>query len=99
MVYRKVLSFMSEVGYVYVRLVVPVNVVKAFRSGDGGGDLGEGVVRVGSVVCCRGQLLEHNMSHISYFQMDAALWAVEKDRVRMVDLKPLAGSNQTLFKQ
>ena len=99
MVYRKVLSFMSEVGYVYVGVVVRVNVVKAFRSGEGGGDLGEGVVRVGSVICCRGQLLEHNMSHISYFQMDAALWAVEKDRVRMVDLKPLAGSNQTLFKQ
>lgn len=77
---------------------MPGNVVKGFKPGEVG-ELGEGGVRVGNVVCLRGELLEHNLAHLSYFQMDAALWVVEKDRVRMVDLKPLAGSNQVLFRQ
>lgn len=99
MVYRKTLSFLNEIGYVYRRVVVPLNVVKAFRGGEEIGELGEGMVRVGTVLCCQGEMLEHNLSHLSYFQMDAALWVVEKDRIRMVDLKPLAGSNQALFRQ
>lgn len=31
--------------------------------------------------------------------MDSSLWTIEKEKIKMIDLKPLAGSNQVLFKQ
>jgi hypothetical protein len=31
--------------------------------------------------------------------MDCSLWTIEKEKIKMIDLKPLAGSNQSLFKQ
>lgn len=43
--------------------------------------------------------MEHNVHHVSYFQMDCSLWTIEKEKIKMIDLKPLAGSNQSLFKQ
>ena len=31
--------------------------------------------------------------------MDSSLWTIEKEKIKMIDLKPLAGSNQPLFRQ
>jgi hypothetical protein len=30
--------------------------------------------------------------------MDNSLWTIEREKIKMVDLKPLAGSNQSLFR-
>lgn len=30
--------------------------------------------------------------------MDLSLWTIEKEKIKMIDLKPLAGSNQSLFR-
>lgn len=31
--------------------------------------------------------------------MDSSLWTIEREKIKMIDLKPLAGSNQSLFRQ
>lgn len=81
--------------------MLPLNIVKIFKYVDDEGvieEIGEGIVKIANVIICKGEFLEHNVNQLSFFQMDSALWTVEREKIKMIDLKPLAGSNQPLFK-